>query len=1223
MTLFAKGNIVCVAIAVGLITFPVIALAKGALKPQLSEPEVAYSVASTMWPLELGAHRAKIRVKASAPAVHAHLPWRLQMKGMEKRQIIVIHVASGKKVNNVVRTSVNRMACDIVFEASAGDYFVYYLPMRNYRNPNDKSAYLPYRCGADTEWLKKNKLGDKDLPKGAWSRLPTAEVIEFQARTASDSFFPMEVIASKDETKGLQAQYSQPLLIFPEDRVHTIRMRRDLPLRWVMRGPETSLAGEAQRHEYFTFQLGLFASSKKADNVSVQFSDLRNESGAVIQASALTCFNLGGIDSMGEPFTKVVHVPVGQIQALWFGVDIAKDQAVGVYAGTIDVRADHMEPQKIEVRIKVLPEVIAERGDNEPWRHSRLRWLNSTAGSSDTIPAPYQALEVEGSAVSCVGRVLKLGKGGLPASIRSGDVPVLQSPIRFTIESTAGPLSFTSGKSEWTQQTQARVAWKTDSKGTFGVLSCNGEMEYDGHVRYSMTYTPSHDMDLKDVRLELPMQPEAAQYIVGAGHDGGVRPKDFSWNWKGPYNSFWLGSTEAGLHCKLLGGSYTGPMLSLYHPKPPTTWGNRGKGGLKIIEQGRSVTATVFSGSRKLKAGVPMTFEFSLLITPLKPLDPPTHFKTRYYHTGDNWLKDGRGNDPEPSEANLALGVNVVNLHHASIFNPYINYPFIRTKELSAFTKKMHSKQVKVKVYNTVRELTSMVPELWALRSLGDEVIAPGGGGGYSWCQEHMIDGYRPAWFQRFGDSPPDAAFVTSGNPRSRWQNYYVEGNGWLVRNMDTDGIYLDDVSYDRTILQRVRAVMAEAKPGCLIDLHSNTGFSKGCVNHYMEFLPYIDRPWFGESFHYDAMTPDQYLIQVSGIPFGLMGEMLHAGGNLWRGTLYGMTNRLGWTTNRVKCDPRPVWKIWDRFGITDSKMIGYWKSDCPVKTDNDQVLATVYQKEGSAMIALASWAASPVDVRLVIDWKALGLDPAKAKFFAPASVGFQQAKQWKVGDSIKVSPKRGLLILVDESGPTEDDLAGGVKMKRSILLKKKFTAPLGKEWTTITSKQAKTSVTVSKTGGLVFRAPAHVSACVKGQLPKGTTAVECLIENKGDRGETWGPGLTLSWPGGQALRINLRTPSGAFGLESTGGVQRVGLGRMSSGPMNLRIRLEKDEVVAEATDGDGFWQQLGAYPRVDFPGEPNQVVLGKTRGVVDTSDHTDSGPVGASIIQRLVIYGK
>ena len=189
------------------------------------------------------------------------------------------------------------------------------------------------------------------------------------------------------------------------------------------------------------------------------------------------------------------------------------------------------------------------------------------------------------------------------------------------------------------------------------------------------------------------------------------------------------------------------------------------------------------------------------------------------------------------------------------------------------------------------------------------------------------MTGYTPQWYQHFDHTDDtgivaDAAILTSES-NSRWYNYYVEGLRWMVENMDIDGIYLDDVSYDRRILKRMRRAMESVKPGCIIDLHSNTGFSKGPANQYADFFPYIDKVWFGESFLYDKMPPANWLVESSGIPFGLTGDMLYRGGNKWLGMQYGMTVRHPWETEGVICDPRIVWKVWDDFGIADAAMLG------------------------------------------------------------------------------------------------------------------------------------------------------------------------------------------------------------------------------------------------------------------------------------------------------------
>lgn len=141
------------------------------------------------------------------------------------------------------------------------------------------------------------------------------------------------------------------------------------------------------------------------------------------------------------------------------------------------------------------------------------------------------------------------------------------------------------------------------------------------------------------------------------------------------------------------------------------------------------------------------------------------------------------------------------------------------------------------------------------------------------------------------------------------------------------------------------------------------------------------------------------------------MGEMLQAGGNPWRGMIYGMTNRMPWSDN---ADPRPIWKAWDDFGMQGTKMVGYWSPNCPVRTDNPKVLATVYSRKGAALVAVASWADADASVELKIDWKALGIDPQKAVIRAPAIDRFQPAAEYRVGEKLTVPKNKGFLLRIE-----------------------------------------------------------------------------------------------------------------------------------------------------------------------------------------------------------------
>ena len=211
--------------------------------------------------------------------------------------------------------------------------------------------------------------------------------------------------------------------------------------------------------------------------------------------------------------------------------------------------------------------------------------------------------------------------------------------------------------------------------------------------------------------------------------------------------------------------------------------------------------------------------------------------------------------------------------------------------------------------------------------------------------------------------------------PDGRLNNFYIGGLDWMLEHLGIDGVYIDDSALDRETVRRARKLIDRYRPQGRIDFHSWNHFNDmagftNCLNLYMDLLPYIDLVWIGEMRDYNRL-PDHWLIEVSGIPFGLTGQMLNGGGNPWRGMVYGITNRPGWAG-----DPSQLWKFWDAYGIHRRRMVGYWDNQNPVKTGNDLVKATLYRGSAQCIIAVAGWGPGYL-VCAHVDWKALGLDPA------------------------------------------------------------------------------------------------------------------------------------------------------------------------------------------------------------------------------------------------------
>ena len=562
-------------------------------------------------------------------------------------------------------------------------------------------------------------------------------------------------------------------------------------------------------------------------------------------------------------------------------------------------------------------------------------------------------------------------------------------------------------------------------------------------------------------------------------------------------NLLWIGSTEHGVRIKLLGPEekWLGALNRV--STPPVSWGGypmtnittpTNVGGFSLGLMCRAPNCTIYSGGAnvslpdnngivnvKVFRGSPLnasstttSFRFELLLTPSVELNTSAHFTNqgRYYQYEPD-------NAPVKNASFfLNAGVRVVNIHQGlPVLNPFINYPFeeVATKPLTTMSSELHDAGAKMKLYYTTRELSDHTAEIWMLKALRQEILdgpgatpsfrnTAGKSGGASWLQEHLDSHYSVCWstpsYNLAKDGMLDAAVCDNGDAHQRWSNYYVTGLEYLVQNPPyIDGLYLDGVAFDRNTMKRCRKVMDNVKEGCLIDLHSGDNFNPlyGSVSpavQYMHLMPYFDSVMFGEGYQtgydqpanvLDGGGPDWWLIEVSGIPFGLMNDMLgQSKSQLWRGFVFGCVTRLPYSHI---VDNQQVWKIWDDWKLNETTMSGWW-SNTPmvravaVEEDDEEVslcgtavVATAYSIPGvHTVVALASWANTSVVCDFDVDWKQIGLNETTTiTAFAPQvplvpipSTGFffQNASTWKIdGGKVRgvvTKPMRGWVFVLN-----------------------------------------------------------------------------------------------------------------------------------------------------------------------------------------------------------------
>ncbi|MEO8415644.1 MAG: glycoside hydrolase domain-containing protein [Ginsengibacter sp.] len=828
-------------------------------------------------------------------------------------------------------------------------------------------------------------------------------------------------------------------IVFPEVRELPVQWRDSLRVSWLTNHYDTSpYVLHAQPGEYFVFQTGIWAIDHEMKNVTIRFSNFKNDGGTVIAANEITCFNRGGINYEGHAFTKQINIPSGEVRPLWIGINLP-ESAKGNYDGTVTVTCGSVS-KTIKIQLELHGEVLNDHGFDEGRRLARLQWLNSTVGENEAITKGYIPVERKGNLIKIVGRSMEIAGDGLPGKITSyftasnqsidgyGE-PVIDTPFRFIIEKTDGTIiHLRPGKLQFTSQSPSMLTWEIINTSDACNVICHGRLEYDGFVNYQLTVKAKELLRVKDIRMEVNMNKNKAIYMMGLNKPGGLRPARWDWKWDTTKNqdALWLGGVNGGLRIKWKADNYAAPLVNVYYEfgrlHLPASWGNDDKGGVQVSEKKNGVIVNAFSGSRVMLKGEEQHYDFDLLITPFRTMDKAVQFGARYYHSGTNASTDFI------HEAD-SLGANIINVHQGNDLYPFINYPYsdVNVDALKNFITEVHNDHKRVKVYYTTRELTVNLPELWPFISLGGEVIYPGPGavtktvtnpgGPDPWLKETLRGRkYIPAWVAHFTEGKyagmQDLSVITT--PDSRLNNFYVSGLDWMVQHLKIDGIYIDDCSLDRATLRRVRKILDDNRKDANIDMHSWNHFNEyagwaSCLNLYMDLFPYVDQLWIGEGRNYDTPS-DYWLVEISGIPFSIPSQMLQDGGNPWRGMVYGMTNRAGWTGT----SPDPIWRFWDKYDIKDKTMIGYWDRNNPITVDNDSIKATLYRGAKESVISIANFGNTDQVCSLHIDFQKMGYTQSTGNFFIPAIEGFQNAEQLNSLDHLFIRGGKGFLLVLN-----------------------------------------------------------------------------------------------------------------------------------------------------------------------------------------------------------------
>ncbi|MCQ2456404.1 MAG: DUF6067 family protein, partial [Clostridia bacterium] len=193
---------------------------------------ITYTTAAAKWNMNAGFGNHRMIVDApEGKYVRVTLPWRRRDTAPENMAIRIrynkvgeesVEGVAASEVDNIIIEKATRDEGVVVFESPrAGEYEIYYMP---YEMPGE--WYQP-----DVHYMTLSKLKTDRSWAEKICGVKCAEALRYEARTAHDSFYPMEMPMTAAERADFLAG-DAPFVSVLESRTLSVRMFHDLPFIW-------------------------------------------------------------------------------------------------------------------------------------------------------------------------------------------------------------------------------------------------------------------------------------------------------------------------------------------------------------------------------------------------------------------------------------------------------------------------------------------------------------------------------------------------------------------------------------------------------------------------------------------------------------------------------------------------------------------------------------------------------------------------------------------------------------------------------------------------------------------------------------------------------------------------------------------------------------------------------------------------------------------------------
>jgi hypothetical protein len=616
----------------------------------------------------------------------------------------------------------------------------------------------------------------------------------------------------------------------------------------------------------------------------------------------------------------------------------------------------------------VLREIPSEFSKENP--ATKFKWWNTSAGNIEKVISPWTPVKVKGQVLSVWGRTMTIGDAGLPTQVSSQGRDLFTAPAVLRAELSDGKTVVAKGKKvKIASAADYRVV--ADANAKLGDIDVTSRVtaEFDGMYKVEMTLKPRGKVDVKSLKMVVPLDASIAGYVFGKaegireGFNMGYLPKDkkgLIWDSKkvssqamviGSFIPYvWVGNQEAGI-C-WFADSDQGWVPS---PKTPS---------IELVREGKTLDMVFNLISESVTLDAPRTITFAFQASPAKALKGP--WRANRWWCGDTfdwggggWVyPTGKGSTIWQSRPNTTLPDicrQKADERHkgGGLVVPYFEYNTMTDKGEQAYFGEAWK--------------TSSGPLFYG-KSLTDYIIWNID----DWIKSSDIDG----WYL--------------DNVRPVYSDNIDAGQGYRL----PDGRVQPEFNMFgmREFFLRLRAVFQEnGKDSVIVNHMTNNQILpwNAPVDVAYDGEHHVIYPEMGKDFM-DFWSLERLFMDVPetwGININFMNEyqgtwdpeVKRKAMRSYSGAVL-MHDALPTGNSATDKGQRSIMAARDLFGIGDDDVsfIGYWKKDSGLKCDTKDVYLAGWLKPGKMLMAVVNWGEkTDADVRL--DLKKLGL-PAACK---------------------------------------------------------------------------------------------------------------------------------------------------------------------------------------------------------------------------------------------------